>query len=392
MHVIAGLSAEDGGPPQACVQLCRELARLGNHVAIYASDADLKADASGQAPFSQNTEGVTVKRFPLQFDPAAYAFSFAFAAALKRAIPNYDVVHINSLYKFPSTIAASYCRRYKVPYLVRPHGTLDPYHFRHHRLLKSVYEWLVEWRNLERAAAVQFTSVEEMELARPLGLRIRGVVVPLGLDLTECGVSRPSGRFRSIWPQTLGKRLILFLGRLNVKKGLELLIQAFGQIARERDDLHLVIAGPDNEGYGTQVRKWLARENVLTKATFTGIVVGDGKADLLRDAELFVLPSYAENFGLAAVEAMAAGLPLVISNKVNIWRELEEAGAGLVVECDAHALAGAMRKLLENREAAKKMGEQGRRLARQRFSSDVVAREMLGLYRDIASRRPQTLH
>jgi glycosyltransferase involved in cell wall biosynthesis len=112
----------------------------------------------------------------------------------------------------------------------------------------------------------------------------------------------------------------------------------------------------------------------------------------LRDAELFVLPSYAENFGLAAVEAMAAGLPLVISNKVNIWRELEQAGAGLVVECDAHALAGAMRKLLENREVAKNMGEQGRRLVRQRFSCEVVAREMLGLYRDIASKRPQTLH
>jgi glycosyltransferase involved in cell wall biosynthesis len=392
MHVIAGLSAEDGGPPQACLHICRELARLGNHVAIYTSDADLKVDASGQALLSQNIEGVTIKRFPLQFDPAAYAFSFPFAAALKRVIPTYDVVHINSLYKFPSTVAASYCRRYKVPYLIRPHGTLDPYHFRRHRLLKSIYEWLVEWRNLERAAAVQFTSVEEMELARPLGLRIRSVVVPLAVDLTECGITRPSGRFCSIWPQTLGKRLIVFLGRLSVKKGLELLVQAFAQIARERDDLHLVIAGPDNEGYGMQVRKCLMREDVLTKATFTGILVGDDKRDLLRDAELFVLPSYSENFGLAAVEAMAAGLPLVISNKVNIWRELEQAGAGLVVECDAHALAGAMRELLENRKVAKKMGERARRLVHQRFSCEVVARQMLGLYHDIASRRPQTLH
>jgi glycosyltransferase involved in cell wall biosynthesis len=309
MHVIAGLAREDGGPPQACVQMCQELARLGNHVAIYTSDADLKINAGGAAPLSRSIEGVTIKRFPLQFDPAAYAISFPFAAALKRAIPTYDVVHINSLYKFPSTVAASYCQRYKVPYLIRPHGTLDPYHFRRHRLLKSLYEWLFEWRNLEHSAAVHFTSVEEMELARPLGLRIRSVVVPLGVDLTGCGVTRPSGRFRSIWPQTLGKRLILFLGRLNVKKGLELLVHAFAQIARERDDLHLVIAGPDNEGYGMHVRKWLSREHVLTKATFTGILVGDDKLDLLRDAELFVLPSYAENFGLAVVEAMAAGLP-----------------------------------------------------------------------------------
>jgi glycosyltransferase involved in cell wall biosynthesis len=389
MHIIAGLQREDCGPPQACLQLCRELARLGHDVAIYTNDTDLKTST----PVRQHeAEGVEIKRFPLQFDPAEYAVSFPLAAALKKDIPGYDLVHINSLYTFPSTVAAHYCGLHGVPYIVRPHGTLAPYHFRHHRLIKSIYEWLFEWRNLERAAAVHFTSAEEMEQVRALGLNIRGVVLPLGVDLPEYRVTTASGQFRAKWPQTRGKRLILFLGRPNVKKGLELLVRAFAQIARERDDLHLVIAGPDNEGYGMLVRKCLMREDILTEATFTGILVGDDKLDLLHEAELFVLPSYAENFGLAAVEAMAAGLPLVISNKVNIWREIEQAGAGLVVDCEAHALANAMRQLLENPEAVKKMGDQGRRLVRHRFSCEVVAREMVKLYRDIISRRAQALH
>ncbi len=106
-------------------------------------------------------------------------------------------------------------------------------------------------------------------------------------------------------------------------------------MARRRQDVHLVIAGPDNEGWGARVRTWLGEEGVLSRTTFTGMLLGPDKFAVLRDASMFVLPSYSENFGLAVIEAMAAGLPVIISDKVNIWREVHAGGAGRVIPCDA---------------------------------------------------------
>jgi glycosyltransferase involved in cell wall biosynthesis len=182
------------------------------------------------------------------------------------------------------------------------------------------------------------------------------------------------------------RRIILFLGRLNFKKGLDLLVRSFSEIARSRDDVHLVLAGPDNEGYGAKVLEWLKREGMLSRTTFAGMVTGQDKLDLLCDAELFVLPSYSENFGLAVVEAMAAGLPVVISNKVNIWREILEARAGLVVSCDAKELADAVNQLLLNPAVAKKMGCRGRAIVENKFSWERVAPRMIELYREVIVR------
>jgi glycosyltransferase involved in cell wall biosynthesis len=283
-------------------------------------------------------------------------------------------------------MAAYLCRVHKVPYIVRPHGSLDPYIFRRHRLVKSIYERIFEWRNLELAAAVHFTAPEEMQLAASLSLKIRGVVVPLGVNAGYFRANRTLGRFRAKWDLGADRRIILFLGRLNFKKGLDLLVRSFSEIARSRDDVHLVLAGPDNEGYGAKVLEWLKREGMLSRTTFAGMVTGQDKLDLLCDAELFVLPSYSENFGLAVVEAMAAGLPVVISNKVNIWREILEARAGLVVSCDAKELADAVDHLLLNPVVAKKMGCRGRATVEDKFGWERVASRMIEVYRQIVSR------
>jgi len=382
LEIIEGLDEKDGGPPEACLQLCYHLSVLGHEVALYTCDRNLKK--LGRAVVERKAPNFHIRRFPA-LELGDYNISIPLAFALKKDVRSYDIVHINSLYKFSSTVAALYCRLYKVPYLVRPHGTLDPYIFRRHRLIKSIYEKMFEWQNLEHAAAVHFTAFEEMELVRPLRLKIRGVVVPLGVDANAFRISGVSGRFRAKWQITPSKNIILFLGRINFKKGLDLLVRAFSQISKCREDLHLVLAGPDDEGYGAKVRHWLVREGALSKTTFTGIVAGSDKLDILAAAQLFVLPSYTENFGLAVVEAMAAGLPVVISNRVNIWHEIFEAHAGVVVNCDAEELAGAMERLLLNPVDAKEMGERARRLVKERFTWERVAPLMIELYRNILS-------
>lgn len=339
LHVISSLAPRYGGPPQVCLELCRELARQGARVSIFTTNVDGSGvlDVPVDAPVCR--DGVEIRYFPVEA-PRAWVVSRTLARALHRAIPQHDVVHVHSLYLFPSTVAAHYCRRFGVPYLVRPHGTLDPYLFRRHRARKWVYERLFEWRNLNRAAALHFTTLDEQELVRPLGLRAPGVVVPPGVDSERYRDATVRGAFRAAWPETRGRRLILFLGRLNFKKGLDLLARAFGEIARRRPEAHLVLAGPD-DGYGPTVRRWLDAEGVLGRVTFTGMLLGRDKLAALRDADVFALPSYTENFGMAVVEAMACGIPVVISDRVNIWREVAAAGAGRVTRCDAEEVGTA---------------------------------------------------
>lgn len=380
LHVISSVAPRYGGPSKAVLEMCRELVRRGEHAEIYTTNVDV--DRYLDVPLERPVEvdGVPITYFPVDV-LNLYKISRPLAGALRSSIPDFDIVHVHSLYQFPATVAAFYCRRYGVPYIVRPHGTLDPFLYRRHRMRKWLYETLWERRNLAAAAAVHFTAEEEMELAGSLGLRFRGVVVPLGVDLEER--PGPTCRLSQYWPETAGKKVILFLGRINFKKGLDILARAFGEIVRKRDDVHLLLAGPDSEGYGSQVCHWLKEEGVLHKTTFSGMLSGDRKGAALAESAMFVLPSYTENFGIAVVEAMAAGLPVVISSKVNIWRDVLQGGAGMVVDPQAHPTAEAMNLLLDDPATAARMGERGRRLARKHFSWDAAGARLADLYRQI---------
>jgi glycosyltransferase involved in cell wall biosynthesis len=380
-----------GGPPKAAQELCRELVRQGEEVTIYTTDLDGRERMA--VPRDQpilDEDGVERWYFSTQ-RTGLYGVSVPLVNTIRKNIANFDVVHIHSLYRFTSSVAAHYCRRYGVPYIIRPHGTLDPFIYYRHRLRKIVYERLIENRNLEKAAAVHFTAAEEMTLAQSLGLKFRGVVVPLGIEINPPSSDRDDLResFACEWPATRGKKVILFFGRITLKKGLDLLAKAFGEIARNRDDVHLFLAGPDDEGYGRKVRTWLKEEGVLDRATFAGMLTGKRKEAALASADIFTLPSYTENFGLAVVEALAAGLASVISNKINIWRELSGANAAIVIRCEAKELVSAISALLDDPERRHLLGEAGKKVVAEQFTWPIVARRMIALYRDIAASNPR---
>lgn len=358
------------------------MASLGHSVSIYTTNQDGPSEMDVPTDKPLFKDGVEIRYFPVQH-PRFWRFSIPLARALRKAIQEVDIVHIHSLYLFHNLVAAHYCRKNNVPYLVRPHGTLDPFLYKRHRLRKSVMEFLSEDRNIKYAAAIHFTTEEEKKLAAPYIFQTPGIVVPLGLELSEYEDMPERGTFKSQYPETKGKKIILFFGRLNFKKGLDILVQAFARVARDRDDVHLVLAGPDNEGYGEKVRGWLHRNGVLNRATFTGMLTGEDKLAVLRDADIFVLPSYTENFGISVVEAMACGLPVVISDKVNIWREVEASGAGRVAPCDADRFAEMMLDLLDNPEEAKRIGEKGKALVKERYQWSSVALAMEDVYRSI---------
>jgi glycosyltransferase involved in cell wall biosynthesis len=390
LHVIANLAPRYGGPPKACWEMARAVAQLGHEVSIYTTNQDGPGELA--VPLGQPVwqEGVEIRYFPIQ-PPRFWGTSLPLALGLRHKVPASDLVHIHSLYFFHSLVAGHYCRQNAIPYLVRPHGTLDPFIYRRHRWRKRLVEHLFEHRNIRRAAALHFTTAEEQALAAPYTFDTPGLVVPLGIGAHEFAAMPEPGSFRRRHPEIGDKRIILFFGRVNFKKGLDILAKAFGAVARRRQDVHLVIAGPDNEGWGARVRTWLGEEGVLGRTTFTGMLLGPDKLAVLRDASMFVLPSYSENFGLAVIETMAAGLPVIISDKVNIWREVESAGAGKVIPCEAGKLTEAILDLLDKPEMARQMGQQGQALVRDEFQWPDIAVRLQETYAILIDRHRMSM-
>jgi glycosyltransferase involved in cell wall biosynthesis len=377
LHVIGSLAERYGGTSKVCAELCDELARRGEQVTIYTTTLDGNQDREPVCG-----DNVEIRYFPVQ-PPRFLALSTSLARELKSGIRGFDLVHIHTIRRMPSTMAALYARRQGVPYIICPHGSLDPLIVKRHRWRKWAFDAAIENANLNGAAALHFTSTEELELTRPLGLKPPAIVVPCGIRLQDYEDVASYGGFHDRFPQTRGKRLVLFLGRLTYKKGLDVLAGAFGRLCRERDDVHLVIAGPDDEAYTPKVMRWLASENVGDRATFTGMLLGADKLAALAAADVFVLPSYSENFGVAVIEAMACRLPVVISDRVNIWREVKAAGAGIATRADAGETAQALAAVLGNAELRRKMGAAGFNLVRDRFTWSIVGESMIDAYRRV---------
>ena len=366
--------------------MARAQARLGNEVHIYTTNQDGNGELPVPTDRAEVWNGVRLRFFPIQH-PRFWGTSIPLARALKETIPAVDIVHIHSLYLFHTAAAALYSEKFHTPYIIRPHGTLDPYIFQRHRFRKMIVELLFQNRVIKRAAGIHYVTEEEKLLAEGYSHGTQGFVVPIGLEIEEYANSPANGSLFSRFPELNGKKIILYLGRVNFKKGLDILVRAFSSVAKERDDVHLLIAGPDDTGYWTKVKEWLKKEAVDTKAIFTGMLEGEEKLEALHHSSVFVLPSYSENFGIAVLEAMACGVPVVISEKVNLWPAVVGAKAGLVAPCDAAIFSRKILEILDDDQLARKMGMNGVALVRNNFSWDEIACELLSVYSSFIKKR-----
>lgn len=312
---------------------------------------------------------------------------------LGQHLESFDIVHIHGLYRFPVTYTAWRARKTGVPYIITPHGSLDPFLYRQSRFgkmalpLKRLYERLFDIPNLNHAAAIHYTTQEEAEGAAFLGLRAKPVIVPNGIDWESYADLPEKGAFRIGLGLSEQTPLILFLGRINFTKGLDLLVPAFALVAQQYAEARLAIVGPDNEGYGLKVRKWCRDQGIQDKVFFVGHFGPEEVKQAYVDADVFVLPSYTENFGMTVVEAMACGCPVVISDQVNIWREVQEEGAGLVVGLDPAQIADAICRILWDKEGAGEMGRRGRLAAERRYSWSKIVEQMTDVYRRLIAER-----
>jgi glycosyltransferase involved in cell wall biosynthesis len=380
LHVIPSVGPLRGGPSAMVRQLAGSLARSGieTHIATTNDDGPEKLHVRCGEPVVQ--DGVTYWYFPRQV--RFYTISWPLSVWLSNHVSNFDLLHIHALFSFAAIPASYWATRRGVPYIVRPLGTLNEWGMTHRRpWLKKASFRLLESRILKRAALVHYTSDQERHEAETLGVTAASAVIPIGLP--DSSTEGFAGAFRRRYPQLRGRRIILFLSRLDQKKGLDLLLRAFADVRRRVPNASLVIAGDGQREFVGQIKSDAKALGIAADIVWTGFLAGEDKQAALAEADVFALPSYSENFGMAVAECMAARLPVVISDQVGIHQEVSEARAGLVVPCDAAKLADALVALLTNDSLRDTLGAGGERLARGQYSSDAVTRTLIGVYNEV---------
>ena len=380
LHVVPSLALRHGGVSVSVRELCRGLAAEGLSVEIWSTPRAYEARVDAPEDERLKSAGVKVRYFPVSPLPwlgERYAYSPLLGWVSREETRGFDLVHIHSLWLYPTLAAASSCVRSRVPYVISPCGALDPYSIRVRGGLKRLYGLGIERRNLQKASAVHFTSALEERQAHSFGLSWRSAVIPRSLELERIP-DAPAAR-QAEWKD---RKILLFLGRLHPKKRLDLAAEAFAALCRRRNDVQLVIAGPD-EGSAAPARRILEKAGVSDRVTWIGLVDASRRWSLLKTASLFLLPSEEENFGVTALEAMAAGVPVFLSAQVGLAEEAARAHAGLILGPDHSTWAAAADTLLEQPAQAAAMGQAGRRLVETEFSTRRIASRMKELYESI---------
>jgi glycosyltransferase involved in cell wall biosynthesis len=386
LHVIPGISVRFGGPSKAVFEMCQALREIGVEADIATTDADINSNLQEIVLGKPvEIEGVTVYCFRCRW-LRKYGFSFGLTAWLKQNVKRYDVVHSHAVFSYITGPLAYYARKNNVPYVIRPIGQLNSSCLRKNVLIKSFYLAVLGKRCLNNARLLHLTSEDEKVSAQRLNLTVPGAIIPLGMHVPEDSALPARGGFRKLYPDFTNKKLIVFLSRLDPIKGLDLLLPALASVSKGRDDFFAVIAGSGDGVYDAAVRRLASRHKLEKKIIFPGFLQGYDKWSLLRDADIFTLPSYNENFGIAVVEAMAIGVPVVISNQVGIHREVTQYAAGIATSCDSGEIATALMTLLDDELLRHRMGENGKRLVKERFTWEKIGADLREVYEAIQNR------
>lgn len=390
LYVAAGIAPRYGGVSKDVPGLCSEMARRGHAVTLFATDED---GAAGHLPVPTDqevqSEGWRTRYFRSMAWPGwlnGFGASWTYAKALRESVPKSDIVHIYSLYNFSSWCGASQARRAKVPYVMEPHGSLDDVVFEHNAVRKRLYERLFMLGKLRHADAIRFlTEAEAVTARKNFRAGFKSVIVPTGLDLQERPTTRAVLSTYGI-DERYRDHLIIFVGRLHRKKGLDLLAKAFVEVSSRNPLAYLVVIGPD-EGMQSEVEGTLTRAGVRSRVTFTGMLTGTPKVSLMAAARVVVVPSYGENFCNVVIEALALGVPVVLTDRVGLYPQVVAADAGIVVRTDSAELAQALGVMLGDRVRARTMGEAGKQLVKRSFTWKGVGDQLEQVYGEILERR-----
>ena len=376
LHVVAYFAPafKYGGPPRTVLGLCRALQKSGVGVDVFTTTANGASDFPASPAEGDVYDGIRVRYFPRCF-PKRFFRAADLEEALAASVCNYDLVHVHGLWNFTVWSAVRMVRHSPVPYIISPRGMLDSGSTAHQKWRKAVAYRLIERKNLESAARLHATSASELDSLKACGFADKAFQLANGFDAPSEIPARSSFRQRL---QVSGSApLITYLGRIHPTKRLDLLCTAFGRLRTRCPEAHLVIAGPDDEQFRRKIQPLF--QPLAEAVTWTGELGPEDKWALLHDSTVFVMCSDSESFGVSVVEAMAAGVPVVVTRTCP-WQEVENVGCGFWVEQTPAAIAEALEWIVCNPSAAARMGSLGRGLAHRQYGWNAIAAAMIGRY------------
>ncbi len=345
----------------------------GNTVSIAATNV-------GYHDFKIN-DAVNLHLYSSQLEP--WYFSIPMMQALPKLIKQADIVHLHGIWDYPCLAAALICRPFKVPYVISPHGMLDPWSLSQNRWKKAFYLFLFGQTMVDGAKRVHFTSEgERSRCALPIALA-KTFVAPLGLSKTTCRDLPAPRAFEDQFPRLKDARIILFLARIHPIKGLDILLPAIAELLKKHEEWVLVLAGGGENGYINVVKEQIKSLGLEKSVLMTGHVHGEVKTSLLKLAKVFVLPSHSENFGVSVIEAMQAGLPVVISDQIAIAADVLKYQAGLVFALDPDDIREKVEKVITDTDLQRKLGSNGKRLVGEVYDWDKITPRQIEIYQTI---------
>jgi glycosyltransferase involved in cell wall biosynthesis len=383
---MATAATRTGGPPAFVGGSALELARLGHAMRVISTDLALAP--AGVLQRQRRMEGADLHPslraidggvFPARF-PRRLAFSPALGRAARQMAKDSDVVHLHNLWQHPQYAGYKAAIRAGVPYVVSPHGGFDPYLREHGWLRKALVMRVWQADMLDRATLLHVTTVDEERHLADVAAHVPRAVVPCGIHVADFETLPPPETFRDRWLGGYEGDVVLFLGRLTYKKGLDVLVRAFAAVRREHE-CRLVVVGPDDENMTSGLKQLAADLGVAGDSLFLGPLYDEDRDAALAGADVWALPSHAENFGIAVIEAMAAGCPVVISPHVNLADEVAAADAGVIADLDPEVFADRVLGVLTDGSRRARLQAAGRAFA-ARYDWSVLGARLVEMYQN----------
>lgn len=386
LFVIPSIGSVYGGPSKTVIDLAQALNRQGLMVDIVTTSAN--GSAALDVPYRQwvSESGYRIQYFPY-LSVGDYKWSGSFSLWLFQHVCDYDVVHSNAVFSLPNVPAHWACQWHRIPYVMTPHGMLEPWALSYKAWKKRLYYNLLERQALNQASAIQALASPEAAHMNQLAIEAPIAVIPNGIHREDVSTFPSPDLFYQQFPETEGKTLILFLGRIDPKKGLDLLAPAFAKVQAQFSNAHLVVAGPDNIGFLSMVQAYFSETNCNHAVTFTGMISGELKLAALAAASFYVAPSYSEGFSMSILEGMVSKLACVITVGCN-FPEAAAARAACVVPIDSDAIAHALIECLKDPAAAQAMGDRARQFIFENYTWDQVATKLVQVYSAITNNEP----
>jgi glycosyltransferase involved in cell wall biosynthesis len=388
LHIIPSVASLRGGTSQAVIEIVGALRSQGIDAEI-ATTNDNGKDLLDVPLYELTNQLAEYGNIPIRFFPRfspninalrEFAFSRSLTTWLWQHINEYDLVHVHAIFSYASTIAMAIARIRKVPYLNVPHGLLCKWSLQQSKLRKQIYLNVIERSNLLHSQSLHFTTQQEQEEFNLLNLNIPNFILPHGVQIPTL-IPDAQAQLRELLQIPTHFPILLFMSRIHPKKGLEYLIESLGKL--KEYNFALVIAGSGEPDYVNQIQDLLVAQGISDRTHLVGFVIGETKNLYLQGADLFMLTSHSENFGIAAIEALAAGMPVLITDGVAIAPMVKEKAIGYVTKLEINAIVSAIQEFFDHPQIAKQQGDRAHQYITEHYAWAKIAHNLATIYQNL---------